>query len=329
MKIAKKDKSIQIELTHKKVMTFLYVLLGLVIISIFALMNIHKVGNKYLYDNIEDLDYKIITPSEIRDVEVEDWYLARYKERGIYDISAKDNKYILLSAGEREDGYLYEFNYVDVVGFRDKINVHAFLDKTDVKHSKEEYYPNLLIMLKGNDSRQVIAPQVNLFTGLEDNPKKTVADLPKEEVTFEGIFEGIRLEKAELIVNDSYTTLNEKMLLSSNVKDLENLRKIQDDFIRNDIVKGKFLYDGGEKTLLELEKIEETIIQAKFSKITNEGVELLIQDYPRTFGYADNVLEELKNMKEGDYLEITVKNKDKIEPIDKENEIVITKVLKL
>lgn len=306
--------------------------LAVVLVTTFGVYyNRHIIGNRYYSKHVEELDFEVVELQDFKD-EHEDilqWYSDNYKRRGVYDINtSKKGKYILISAGERRGGLQYEFNYTSVLGFEDKINVHTYLEEKEGEpgNDSEVSYPHILLRLSNNDPRQVITPMLNLMAGDEGGTAIGIRDLPREEITSGGIFEGVRLSNMEMVLQEGDITYNQKI----KVQDDGSIIELKNDFSKNDIVSVDYIFENGERTFVGIEKIDKLVIQGRLGGLKEDAVEILIEGYPRTFDVDNNkVMGKFKGMEEGEYCEITVINKDKPELDTERNRVVVIDAIKL
>ena len=126
----------------------------LVLIMIFTLTACVKQNVK---KEIGDLQYEVISPEDIKNEELINWYNDNFKIYGIHvsNENYDGKKYIIVSAGEKNTGgYLLEID--SVVGEEEIIRVNATLNSPEEGQLVTEVitYPNVLLIIN-DDGRDI------------------------------------------------------------------------------------------------------------------------------------------------------------------------------
>jgi len=107
----------------------------------------------------EDLSFKIIDPSMLKDEKLLDWYNSSYKKRGSHSTSGENGyKYLIISGGEQPTGGYA----IELVGNEKNNNSLVFYAKLNLPEKGQIVtqaltYPHLLLRIKADEKTTVKA----------------------------------------------------------------------------------------------------------------------------------------------------------------------------
>jgi hypothetical protein len=110
----------------------------------------------------------VIDERDISDTKVIAWIEENQKEQGIHVYDTKDKKtseklkYILLATGKQTiEGIAIKMESVE--GLRDKIIINGRVEPPSLSEGEKEAYPYIIVMIQGNDPREIVLGTMNLF----------------------------------------------------------------------------------------------------------------------------------------------------------------------
>lgn len=203
----------------------------------------------------EDLSFKIIDPSMLKDEKLLDWYNSSYKKRGSHSTSGENGyKYLIISGGEQPTGGYS----MELVGNEKNNNSLIFYAKLNAPQKGQIVtqaltYPHLLIRIKAAE-RTTVKAQI-------DFPEK-IAQSNQDHKSATGTFVGqIDNSSVEIIVDKSplfpegdelrVFRLSEQVkeffnTNNTNYKGIEPNDKIKFDFRKN---------ENGQLEIVNIEKL--------------------------------------------------------------------------
>lgn len=173
----------------------------LVITIIFTLAACEKDNNKY---KMGDLQYEIISPEDIENENLVNWYNNNFKTYGIHvsNENYDGKKYIIVSAGEKNTGG-YSVKIDSVVGEENIIRINATVNPPESGQSVIQAitYPNVLLAID-DDGRDIELGTFNVGTddkAFEDNSKVEKKDTVEKVGKYVGRIDN---NSVEIIIDD-------------------------------------------------------------------------------------------------------------------------------
>lgn len=104
-----------------------------------------------------DISYQEVNIEELNE-EMKSWYQENYKSKGVYDnVSDDGQRYILLSAGEKETGG-YSVDILSIIGEEDEIKISGKVNVPDDDQmvTQARTYPYSMVKIEDDGTRDVV-----------------------------------------------------------------------------------------------------------------------------------------------------------------------------